>query len=138
MMENLDEKVIVDKTEYQKLIEQIEVFQVNMNILENDNKELRKALLKATSRTQTNDIYISRKQFVEMHDVEAFELLDKESEKHDSKLTPDDYENPIYGYDVTVHWHGMYCNCGDGAVPSNYIFPAIIKCNEELGDWEHE
>ena len=118
-------KVIIDKAEYQRLKE-----------LEIANKELRKALLKATSKTQTKDIHISRKQFVQMHDIEAFEILDEEEEKHNYKLCPDYYENPIYGYDVTVHWHGMYCNCGDGATPSNHIFPAIEACDEEL--WEHE
>lgn len=44
-------------------------------------------------------------------------------------------ENDIYGHNITVHWHGMYCSCSDGAIPSNYIIPAIVDCDSEL-DWE--
>ena len=43
-------------------------------------------------------------------------------------------DNDIYGYDVTVHWHGMYCNCGDGAAPANYIIPGIEDVHEEDPD----
>ena len=47
----------------------------------------------------------------------------------------DMFENPenndIYGYNITVHWHGIYCNCGDGATPCNHIIPAIVSCYEE-------
>ena len=137
-MMDLDGMVLISKVEYQKLTEAIKDFKININELEIANKELRKALLKATSENVTEDIHVSRKQFIKMHDVEAFELLDEELNKHDYKSTPDDYENPIYGYDVTVHWHGMYCNCSDGATPSNHIFPAIEACDEELDDWDCE
>lgn len=40
----------------------------------------------------------------------------------------------IYGYPITVHWNGIYCDCGDGATPSNYIIPAIEECESELDD----
>lgn len=42
--------------------------------------------------------------------------------------------NDIYGYDFTVHWHGLYCNCSDGAVPSNNLIPGIEGCNDEDPD----
>ena len=43
-------------------------------------------------------------------------------------------DNDIYGYDFTIHWHGIFCNCYDGAMPSNHIIPAIEGLNEEDPD----
>ena len=74
--------------------------------------------------------------------------LSKETEPHkDTRVTKTDFlaiyqkaldymwdhaeDNDIYGYDFTVHWHGIYCNCSDGATPSNYLIPGIEGCNLE-------
>lgn len=43
----------------------------------------------------------------------------------------DAYDTDIYGYDFTVHWHGIYCNCGDGAIAYNNIIPGIEGVLEE-------
>ena len=51
----------------------------------------------------------------------------------DYMFATDDTDN-IYGKDITIHWNGYYCNCSDGATPSNYIIPAILECDEELDD----
>lgn len=40
--------------------------------------------------------------------------------------------NHIYGYDVTVHWNGFYCNCSDGATAYNYIIDGIQGVDDEL------
>lgn len=40
--------------------------------------------------------------------------------------------NHIYGYDVTVHWNGFYCNCSDGATAWNWIISNIEGVDNEL------
>ena len=61
-----------------------------------------------------------------MYDMAVNEMFETNSE-----------ENDVYGHNITVHWHGMYCSCSDGATPSNYIIPAIVDCDNEL-DWKDE
>lgn len=39
--------------------------------------------------------------------------------------------NDIYGKDFEVHWNGIYCNCGDGAAPSNYLIPGVEGIADE-------
>lgn len=41
-------------------------------------------------------------------------------------------ENKVYGFPVTVHWHGVYCNCEDGVEIIEHIIPAIEDCDEAL------
>lgn len=94
--------------------------------LETSNEMLRKAMLQLTGKGNTTDIKVSRSDFVKMHDMAVNEMFETNSE-----------ENDVYGHNITVHWHGMYCSCSDGATPSNYIIPAIANCDEEL-DWEEE
>ena len=81
---------------------------------------MQKALIKATSKTNTvpQDIRVSKADFVAMHSQAVCDMDGLE-------------DNDIYGYDITVHWHGFYCNCGDGATPANYIIPGVEDCNEE-------
>lgn len=43
-------------------------------------------------------------------------------------------EDEIYGHDVTVHWHGLYCNCSNGAAVSNNIIPGIEGLISEYGE----
>lgn len=68
--------------------------------------------------TVSQDVRVPKADFIAMHSTAVAEMDGCE-------------DNDIYGYDITVHWHGFYCNCGDGATPSNYIIPGIEDCNEE-------
>ena len=80
---------------------------------------LQTALLKATKTDGTiPGIRVSKADFVAMHSIAVRDMDGCE-------------DNDIYGHDITVHWHGFYCNCGDGATPANYIIPGIEECNEE-------
>lgn len=89
--------------------------------LEKSNEMLRKAMLQLTGKGNTTDIKVSRSDFIKMHEMAVSEMFETNSENND-----------INGYDITVHWHGMYCSCSDGATPSNYIIPAIADCDNEL------
>ena len=81
---------------------------------------MQKALLELSRKNKTvpHDVRVSKADFVAMHSTAVFEMDGCE-------------DNDIYGYDITVHWHGFYCNCGDGATPANYIIPSIEDCQEE-------
>jgi len=92
--------------------------------IEKSNEMLRKAMIHLTGKGNTTDIKVSRSDFIKMHEMAVNEMFENNSE-----------ENDVYGYNITIHWHGMYCSCSDGATPSNYIIPAIVNCDEEL-DWE--
>ena len=73
---------------------------------------------------RTEDIRIPKLDFIQMHEKAVDDMFDR----------PADDKNDIYGYDITIHWHGMYCNCSDGATPSNYIIPALQELCEEDPD----
>lgn len=45
-------------------------------------------------------------------------------------------DSHIYGHSFTVHWNGIYCDCGDGATPSNHLVPAIKACLDEFTEYE--
>ena len=81
---------------------------------------MQKALIKLTHSADTipTDVKISKADFIEMHSNAVRDMDGLEN-------------NDIYGYDVTVHWHGFYCNCGDGATPANYIIPGVEDCLDE-------
>ena len=102
-IEHLKKQIDELKTEYKKRLELMQ-----------------KALLESTQKTETvpHDVRVSKADFLAMHSTAVYEMDGIE-------------DNDIYGYDVTVHWHGIYCNCGDGATPANYIIPGIEYCNEE-------
>lgn len=81
---------------------------------------MQKALLELTHNVDTipHDKRISKADFVAMHSAAVRDMDGLE-------------DNDIYGYDVTVHWHGIYCNCGDGAVAANNIVPGIEGVMDE-------
>lgn len=84
----------------------------------------------------TNDMRVSKTDFLAIYQKALdnfFSIMDGEKE---TDKTPDEVENDIYGHDITVHWHGIYCNCGDGAIPSNHIIPGIEGVNDE-DDYEY-
>ena len=71
---------------------------------------------------------VTRKEFLELYDA-AMKMLDY----YDGTKEKDRF-NHIYGYDVTIHWNGVYCNCSDGATAWNHIISNIESVNEELDD----
>lgn len=87
--------------------------------LEVANEMLRKAILQLTDKGNPADVRVSRSDFLKMYDMALSEM------------------NGIYGYNFTVSWHGVYCDCGDGATPSNYIIPAVKGCEEEMDGEEY-
>lgn len=78
------------------------------------------ALIKLTQKTDTvpSGVRVSKADFIAMHNAAVRDMDGNE-------------DNDIYGYDFTVHWHGIYCNCSDGATPANHIVPAIEWIIEE-------
>lgn len=96
--------------------------------LEVANEMLRKAILQLTSETKNSDVRVSRKDFVKIHTMAVDDMFEKTESNEDG--------DEIYGYPVTVHWHGIYCDCGDGATPSNLLIPCINDCDDELEEEE--
>lgn len=97
--------------------------------LHTSNKMLRKYVMDIVKRFPKNkeDVEISRKLFCELYDGAVEDMFNS-----DSILT--DLKNEIYDYPVMIHWHGFYCNCGDGSEIANYIIPAIREVEEEIGE----
>ena len=94
-------------------------------------------LIHTNRPNRCKDVRVSKKDFLEMYQKaldEMFAIMDGEKE---TDKTPDDVSNDIYGHDITVHWNGIYCNCGDGATPSNILIPAIEEVLDE-DDSEYE
>lgn len=98
----------------------IEEYEKRVDLMQSAIKELMK------EGTPTTDTRVARVDFVAIYNKALNEMFDN-FEKDNSDETPND----IYGYDITVHWHGIYCNCGDGATPSNIIIPAIEEVDNE-------
>lgn len=67
-----------------------------------------------------HDVRVSKADFLEMYQKALDEMFDNME-----KPNCDELPNDIYGHDITVHWNGIYCNCGDGAVVSNNLIPGI-------------
>lgn len=78
----------------------------------------------------SEDVRVSKADFVAIYNNALNEMFDI-MERCEGDETPDDITNDIYGHDFTVHWHGIYCNCGDGAAPSNYLIPGIEGIYDE-------
>ena len=102
----------------------------HLNKLEEYEKRielLRNALKKRmTNGEPSEDLRVARIDFVALYNQALEEMFDN-FEKDNSDETPND----VYGYDITVHWHGIYCSCGDGATPSNIIIPAVEEVDNE-------
>ena len=91
---------------------------------------LQSALLQATKGgTTVEGVKVTKTDFLEIYQKALNDMFNKEE-----KENFDPYSTDIYGYDFTVHWHGIYCNCSDGAMPSNHIIPAIEGLNDEDPD----
>lgn len=92
---------------------------ITIGAMKKEIAELRTALLLATRNAEDkpNGINLRRQTFYDLynHSVGDDDLMDQD----------------IYGHDVYVSWHGMYCNCADGAIANNYIIEGIKECLEE-------
>ena len=77
----------------------------------------------------SEDIRVGKKDFLAIYKKALNEMFDN-MEKPNYEELPND----IYGHDITVHWHGIYCNCGDGAVVCNNLIPAIEDVLSEDDD----
>ena len=69
------------------------------------------------------DVEVTRADFLKIYNL-GMETMEDNCE-----------DNEIYGNNVTVHWHGIYCDCSDGAVAYNYIIDAVKGVIEEDGDY---
>ena len=77
----------------------------------------------------SEDVRVGKKDFLAIYRKALNEMFDN-MEKPNYEELPND----IYGHDITVHWHGIYCNCGDGAVVCNNLIPAIEDVLSEDDD----
>jgi adenine C2-methylase RlmN of 23S rRNA A2503 and tRNA A37 len=80
----------------------------------------RAELMQIIKDGSVEDIEVSKENFLKKYNEAVEYMFDN----------PDD-ENDIYGKDVTIHWNGFYCNCGDGAVPYNGISEVIKECIDD-------
>lgn len=116
--------VMLTEDEYNKLTKQIDRTikekEEDISHLLRRIELMQTALLKATKTADTvpHGVRVSKADFIAMHNAAVRDMDGLE-------------DNDIYGYDFTVHWHGMYCNCSDGATPSNHIIPAVEWCEME-------
>ena len=92
-----------------------------------DTDKLRKLLFKVIKERPNGDVKVTRREFLDIYDI-ALEMIDSEFGER----------TEIYGHNVEVHWHGIYCDCGDGATAYNYIVDEINGVIEELDDEDDE
>ena len=65
------------------------------------------------------DQRVSRKEFLELYKA-AMTMVNYYNGTEGTERF-----NHIYGYNVTVHWNGIYCDCSDGAIAWNHIVSNI-------------
>ena len=106
-----DNMVMMSAAEYEELEQ-----------MKKEVEELRSIVLKATRNKEmkTDDVLVSMRTFYNI----AMNALS----------TDDGMEEDIYGHDVTVHFHGLYCNCQDGATAYNYIIEGVKECADECDE----
>ena len=110
--------VMISEEEYRELLHNAESADV-----------LRTAIMKLVrqfKRKPTEDIELTRKEFIKVYNTAVSDMFEKDEQGIE--------DNEIYGYDVTVHWHGFYCNCEDGATVTNTVIEGVECCSDELGD----
>lgn len=105
--------------------DRIEEYEKRLDLMQSAIKQLMK------EGTPSEDVRVARLDFVAIYNKALEEMFDIMEEEMATDKTPDDVPNDIYGHDITVHWHGIYCNCGDGAIPTNIIIPAIEEIDNE-------
>lgn len=95
---------------------------------------MQKAIVKLFhTDTGAADVRVSKADFLAIYQKALDDFFDKMEEPNSNELP-----NDIDGYDITVHWHGIYCNCGNGATPTNNIIPGIedVLSEDPYEDWE--
>ena len=105
-------------------LEKIEEYEKRVEFMQSTIKELLK------EGTPSTDLRVARIDFLAIYNLALNEMFDNFEKECDSE-DPTELPNDIYGHDITVHWHGLYCNCGDGATPTNTIISAIEDCDSE-------
>lgn len=88
---------------------------------------LQDALIAAVSPLPQQDKQIPRRDFIEIYN----KCVSRMFEEDERGIGDGPYEKRIYGNDMTIHWNGMYCNCGSGAIIANEIIPGIEGVEED-------
>lgn len=115
------EKIItVVKEEMKKKDQEIDTLKKRIELLQY-------ALIEATTPLPQQDKRISRKDFIEIYGKCVVGMF----EEDDKGIENGPYNGRIYGNDMTIHWNGMYCNCGSGAIIANEIIPGIREVEKD-------
>ena len=117
--EVLDVKEIAELNAQLAYIESLknDFYELTDRRIEKETEVAKRALFKVLSEKKTEDIKVSRQEFLDIYDLAM------------SGLGSDKCE--LYGNEVTVHWHGIYCDCSDGAVAYNNIIAGIKNVIKE-------
>ena len=110
--------VMLTAKEYDELVREAE-----------DTKLLRSAIvkmLKEFKEKTTEDVELSCGEFLATYNAALADMWEQIESGED--------KNEIYGNDVTVHWHGLYCNCQDGATVTNTVIDGLEACADELDE----
>lgn len=94
-----------------------------------DTRLLRSVVVKMLSelkKESTEDIKLTCSEFLATYNAALADMWEQIENGED--------ENEIYGNDVTVHWHGLYCNCQDGATVTNTVIDGLEACADELDE----
>ena len=112
---------------YQNTMDMVKRYEKRLELMQTAIKQL------MHDGVTSEDVRVSKIDFLAIYQKaldEMFDIMDKVTDER----TPDDIPNDIYGHDITIHWHGIYCNCGDGATPTNYIISAVEEMLEEYSE----
>ena len=120
--EVLDVKEIAELNAQLAYIESLDhdLYELTDREIEKQTEIAKRTLFKVLSEKKTEDIEVSRQEFLDIYNLAMDGLGSDECE--------------LYGNDVTVHWHGIYCNCSDGAVAYNNIITGVEKVIMEEGE----
>lgn len=120
--EVLDVKEIAELNAQLAYIESLknDFYELTDRRIEKETEIAKRALFKVLSEKKTEDIKVSRQEFLDIYDLAMDGLGSDECE--------------LYENEVTVHWHGIYCNCSDGAVAYNNIITGIKNVIKEEGE----
>lgn len=128
LQNNADVLSTEEKAEIEEEITYLEKLR-DYGYLEQRINKLQDALIEVVTPLPQQDVQIPRKDFIEIYE----KCVAKMFEENERGISNGPYEKRIYGNDTTVHWNGMYCNCGSGAIISNEIIGGIkgVEDDEE-------
>jgi len=113
----MEEYIAKIKKEFEEKEQEVETLKKRIDMLQD-------AIISLMAGKQ-EPIRVSRIDFVAIHDKCVSLMEDADIEK----LL---YCNGNKKANVTVQWNNLYCDCQDGAIVSNYVFPAIDEMESEL------